>query len=162
MTYFLAFLEYIVVIGVVIFLLLHRVGIFAATPIEEINDLDETGKQLPDDSKEGLTDVQKDSDGLDKVSMQSGSSASKKRPSGLEDIGISSLEDLIDMSDDMDDISGIQLSEIMPDQSSDGSDLLSLALEKSKSNGMSSVGPSTARGASDAMRLQRPTRNRMR
>lgn len=41
MSYFWAFLEYGVVIGMIVFLLFHRIGVFAATPREEIDDLSE-------------------------------------------------------------------------------------------------------------------------
>lgn len=128
MTYFLAFLEYIVVVGVVIFLLFHRVGIFAATPMEEINDLENT-------------ESAKDSNNLEDATpdMSQGKlNLNKSSNTNHQDIDITSLEDLIDVSDmpeDIDDISGIQLSKLIPEQSSNSmDDLLNLALDKSRAD----------------------------
>lgn len=128
MTYFLAFLEYIVVIGVVIFLLFHRVGIFAATPMEEINDLENA-------------ESAKDSNNLEDATpdMSQGKlNLNKSSNTNHQDIDITSLEDLIDVSDmpeDIDDISGIQLSKLIPEQSSNSmNDLLNLALDKSRAD----------------------------
>lgn len=128
MTYFLAFLEYIVVIGVVIFLLFHRVGIFAATPMEEINDLENA-------------ESAKDSNNLEDATpdMSQGKlNLNKSSNTNHQDIDITSLEDLIDVSDmpeDTDDISGIQLSKLIPEQSSNSMDnLLNLALDKSRAD----------------------------
>lgn len=128
MTYFLAFLEYIVVIGVVIFLLFHRVGIFAATPMEEINDLENA-------------ESAKDSNNLEDATpdMSQGKlNLNKSSNTNHQDIDVTSLEDLIDVSDmpeDIDDISGIQLSKLIPEQSSNSmDDLLNLALDKSRAD----------------------------
>lgn len=128
MTYFLAFLEYIVVIGIVIFLLFHRVGIFAATPMEEINDLE---------NAEGTKDSNNLEDATPDIS-QGKLNLNKSSNINHQDIDITSLEDLIDVSDmpeDIDDISGIQLSKLIPEQSSNSmDDLLNLALDKSRAD----------------------------
>lgn len=128
MTYFLAFLEYIVVIGVVIFLLFHRVGIFAATPMEEVNDLE---------NAEGTKDSNNLEDATPDMS-QGKLNLNKSSNTNHQDIDITSLEDLIDVSDmpeDIDDISGIQLSKLIPEQSSNSmDDLLNLALDKSRAD----------------------------
>lgn len=128
MTYFLAFLEYIVVIGVVIFLLFHRVGIFAATPMEEINDLENAeGTENSNNLGDATPDMSQGKLNLNKSSN-----------TNHQDIDVTSLEDLIDVSDmpeDIDDISGIQLSKLIPEQSSNSmDDLLNLALDKSRAD----------------------------
>ena len=128
MTYFLAFLEYIVVIGVVIFLLFHRVGIFAATPMEEINDLENAeGTENSNNLGDATPDMSQGKLNLNKSSN-----------TNHQDINVTSLEDLIDVSDmpeDIDDISGIQLSKLIPEQSSNSmDDLLNLALDKSRAD----------------------------
>lgn len=128
MTYFLAFLEYIVVIGVVIFLLFHRVGIFAATPMEEINDLENAeGAENSNNLGDATPDMSQGKLNLNKSSN-----------TNHQDIDVTSLEDLIDVSDmpeDIDDISGIQLSKLIPEQSSNSmDDLLNLALDKSRAD----------------------------
>lgn len=128
MMYFLAFLEYIVVIGVVIFLLFHRVGIFAATPMEEINDLENAeGTENSNNLGDATPDMSQGKLNLNKSSN-----------TNHQDIDVTSLEDLIDVSDmpeDIDDISGIQLSKLIPEQSSNNmDDLLNLALDKSRAD----------------------------